>query len=94
MVCKTCCAMELHASLIYPCPRSKIIENFTFQAPQLTLPNSQYNHHVNSTTSQQTHKKYYLQWNLKFNNNSQRVQSYVIRWLEIQHTSYEIMNGV
>jgi hypothetical protein len=88
--------MELHASLIYPCPRPKIIENFTFQAPQLTLPNSQYNHHVNSTTSQQTHKKCDLLSSLKFKVQQQftTVQSYVIRWLEIQHTSYEIMNGV
>ncbi len=37
---------------------------------------------------------YYPHLDLKFNNNSQRVQGSVIRWLEIQHTSYEIMNGI
>jgi hypothetical protein len=37
---------------------------------------------------------YYRHLNLKLNNNSQHIQSCVIRWLEIQHTSYETMNVV
>jgi hypothetical protein len=36
----------------------------------------------------------YPHLDLKLNNNSQRVQGSVIRWLEIQHTSYEIINGI